>query len=540
MSLRIRLMGRPALVRDGAPAEMQGRKTWALLAYLLLEPLGATRRELVARLWSEAEDPQAAARWTLSQVRKALAPEAAIVERSGRLILEAAERVSVDINDLLEGRADAAAIELLAHGELLEDCDLDDSPEFSRWLTVQRARVASAVRDGLRWSASLLARHEPERALASAERVLLTDPYDEATHELIVEIHAARGDRTRAAEHVARATALFRNDLGIDLPKTVLRPLERPTPKMGAPLLLIDVQARALLETAQARGTAGDYAGAREISIRAAREAAANGDTALEVRAILLGVRSFTAGGIGTAREWGGQLQRALRLASDLGDPRLIADVEIERGRIAAMDGSYGAAEASLHRAEKLAAGTGDPGSAAWARAMIGVCRFERGDLEAAEADLRSAAAVIPVPYVLASQARALLGLGRRTDARVLADQAVAVAETHSRIGPLQWALIAAAEVRLAEGDLDAAEHLAGRLLTISRETRAPSMQAMGLRILAQLAMARADPARAAELLREAVEVAKTESHRWIVATVMADLERIERHSQTPAHTLAT
>ena len=36
--LEIRLLGAPALLRDGTPVPLTGRKTWGLLAYLLLEP----------------------------------------------------------------------------------------------------------------------------------------------------------------------------------------------------------------------------------------------------------------------------------------------------------------------------------------------------------------------------------------------------------------------------------------------------------------------------------------------------------------------
>src|SRR2546425_562363 len=69
MPLRVRLLGRPALEHDGASRRLEGHKPWALLTYLLLEPRPPTRRELADLLWSEADDPLGAVRWSLSQVR---------------------------------------------------------------------------------------------------------------------------------------------------------------------------------------------------------------------------------------------------------------------------------------------------------------------------------------------------------------------------------------------------------------------------------------------------------------------------------------
>lgn len=74
MSLSIRLLGRPTIAEatehGERPRVLAGQKPWALLAYLLLSAKGATRRELAETLWPEAEDPLAAARWSILQVRR--------------------------------------------------------------------------------------------------------------------------------------------------------------------------------------------------------------------------------------------------------------------------------------------------------------------------------------------------------------------------------------------------------------------------------------------------------------------------------------
>jgi DNA-binding SARP family transcriptional activator len=47
MVLRIRLLGRPSIERpDGAAYRLRSRKSWALLAYLLLSEVAPTRSQL--------------------------------------------------------------------------------------------------------------------------------------------------------------------------------------------------------------------------------------------------------------------------------------------------------------------------------------------------------------------------------------------------------------------------------------------------------------------------------------------------------------
>ena len=83
MALDLQLLGQPAITRDGLPVSLSGRKPWGLLAFLLLEP-HPTRREVASRLVPEANDPLAALRWLLHQVRRAIEPEGTIVELDGR------------------------------------------------------------------------------------------------------------------------------------------------------------------------------------------------------------------------------------------------------------------------------------------------------------------------------------------------------------------------------------------------------------------------------------------------------------------------
>ncbi len=531
MALRVRLLGRPVLERDGNPRRLEGRKTWALLSYLLLEERAPTRRELAERLWSDADDPLGAERWALSQVRKALEPGAEIVGRDGRLSLEPRGQMFVDATSLLRGDWDEESIEDLVGGELLDGMTFDEAPSFDDWLTIQRVRIATAASEALRWAATLLSHREPDRALAIAERALRGEPFDDALHELVVDIHVAKGERERARSYLEHVRRRYRDELHIEAPASMARPLERPARSVAEPLLRLDVQARALLETAEVRFKAGDYAGAREIALRAAREAAVSGDRALEARALICGSKNYTAGGVGTSKEWTGLLQHALRLASELGDRSAMAEIECERGRISAIEGRYGAAEAAFRRTLRQAEEIGDTKLVGWARAMLGLCHADRCDFASAEEELRTA---LPEagwsPYLMAALGRVLVSTARVDEGKAFADAAVARAEREGLLAPLPWALIQAGEARLIEGDREGAADRFTRALTISTETGNRSWQALSLRGLGLVARAAGDAQRALALLREALAREQGgQGHRWIVASILADLVEAEQ-----------
>lgn len=173
---------------------MAGRKPWALLAFLLLESTGPSRRELADRALPEADDPLAAVRWALLQVRRSIAP-ALVVEVDGRFTIADRARFEVDVDALVSGRADPANVDVLAGGELLEGFAFDEAPDLDRWLTLQRSRLRSASAETLLWAATVLAPTDPGRAGVLAERAAALDPFDDAIHELIVDCHVRQGDR---------------------------------------------------------------------------------------------------------------------------------------------------------------------------------------------------------------------------------------------------------------------------------------------------------------------------------------------------------
>jgi DNA-binding SARP family transcriptional activator len=79
MSITIQLLGRPSITRgSSAGYKLRSRKSWGLLAYLILSERPAARSQLASLLFAEADDPVRALRWCLAEIRRALGDEGSV------------------------------------------------------------------------------------------------------------------------------------------------------------------------------------------------------------------------------------------------------------------------------------------------------------------------------------------------------------------------------------------------------------------------------------------------------------------------------
>ena len=96
--LSIQLLGRPGLEIDGASGyRFRSRKSWAVLAFLLLSERPPTRTQLASLLFAEADDPMRALRWCLAEIRRGLGPAASSTATPWMLTLPAGTTVDVDV-----------------------------------------------------------------------------------------------------------------------------------------------------------------------------------------------------------------------------------------------------------------------------------------------------------------------------------------------------------------------------------------------------------------------------------------------------------
>src|SRR6185436_13761749 len=102
-------LGPPTIERDGrAVRPPRGGKSWALLSYLLLAERPPSRTHLAELLFTEANDPLGALRWTLAELRRVLGPS--VVLTGDPVTATLGPDVSVDV---LSADLDSAGGDLL-------------------------------------------------------------------------------------------------------------------------------------------------------------------------------------------------------------------------------------------------------------------------------------------------------------------------------------------------------------------------------------------------------------------------------------------
>ena len=200
-TLVIRLLGRPEIERDGGVmVPPRGHKAWAVLAYVVLAERPVARARLAGLLFSDAEDPLGAVRWTLAELRRALGVPDML--RGDPLELGLPAGAVVDVLAVASGDPDPE----LVRGALLEGVDPGAGAVFDAWLLVERRRLAGVCEAVLRDAAlRALASGAALDAATLASRALALNEFDESTHELLVRCLARAGDvgrRSASRQHL--------------------------------------------------------------------------------------------------------------------------------------------------------------------------------------------------------------------------------------------------------------------------------------------------------------------------------------------------
>ena len=353
MKIAIRLFGKPRIDRDGVPASPpRGRKTWALLAYLLLCERPPPRSRVASLLFSEADDPLGALRWTLADLRRTLgSPEAATGDP---LVLTLPPDADVDVLALTAPGEGAPFKE--PDGELLEGMVFPSSSVFESWLGVTRRRLEGAARAMAHDEAlARLTVGDTDRAIELAAEMVSQDPLDQSGQELLIR-SLARAGRTQAAERqLAECEALFLRELGT-APGSELRIAADET---GLAVDAVGDADAALgqLEAGQAALGAGSVEPGVEILRQCCVEADASGDAALKARALAALGSALVHAVRGRDEEGALRLHAALRLAEECGERGTAAIACRELGFIDVLAGRAPSAGRWLMRASDLAEG---------------------------------------------------------------------------------------------------------------------------------------------------------------------------------------
>jgi TolB-like protein/two-component SAPR family response regulator len=220
-TLKLRLLG-PFSARwsDGESVGLTARKARALLAFLAVEPRGASRERVAALLWGDLSDQRARhnLRQTLSAIRSACGP--VVATRGDRLELDT-ECCTADVIDFqrLAGATDREALSrclALYAGDLLEDVSPREE-DFESWLRGARERLRGRACDAMdRLVEQLVAGERFDDAVEALNRRLAMDPACEPAHRRLMEVYARTGRRTEALRQYEACVRALDRELGVE------------------------------------------------------------------------------------------------------------------------------------------------------------------------------------------------------------------------------------------------------------------------------------------------------------------------------------
>jgi TolB-like protein/DNA-binding SARP family transcriptional activator len=208
----------------GGPVSLPMRKSRAVLAYLALHPDKAQPREhLAGLLWSDRAERQAhnSLSQAVTPLRKALAecsPAPLRIEADSITFVSSAAEVDVLTFERLLASgtpADLERAEALYRGDLLDAIGVRD-PVFEEWLGFERERLRGLAVGALNDLLTHRCEEDgPERLVATAQRLLKFDPFQEKAHRALMRCYMAQGQTGLALRQYDICAGVLEKELGV-------------------------------------------------------------------------------------------------------------------------------------------------------------------------------------------------------------------------------------------------------------------------------------------------------------------------------------
>lgn len=524
MVLRLRLIGRLGLERDGQPIPgPRGHKTWAVLGRLVRSPRPVSRQLLVDELFADADDPMGALRWSLAELRRKTGLPDAF--RGNPVSLGPAADLAIDVNELSRCVQEGD----IPEGRFLEGVDVKGSPGFESWLLVERQRVDSEVLSELRQAAlRALSGRQFDRAVALSSAMVRRAPLEEGPHILLVKALASAGNADAAIRQADVSEAMFAAELGVNATPAI-RAAARPAIASPVP----GVSARATAKSLCEAGLAALSAGAADAGIECLRGASAAAEASGEKELLSRCLTELGTALVHSIRGYDDEGSVVLTAAADLavaaGAELIAAKALSELAYVDVLAGRRASAAAYLETAGSLA--NGDlPLAAAiagfeamnlsdWGRLETGAERFQ----EALELS-RSAGAVRRESWNLGLGARSLFILGRMDEAAEWARRSCEIARNERWTAFRPWPEAWLGHVRLAGGERPAAvREQAEATFALARQLQDPCWEGLAAKTIGLTHLAEGNADTALEWLKNAGILCGrvTDSYSWVQIDIL-------------------
>jgi DNA-binding SARP family transcriptional activator len=507
MSLEVQLLGRPVITSDvGAGYRFRSRKSWALLAYLVLHDRPPTRAHLASLLFGEADDPLRALRWNLSEIRRALGPGTEL--EGDPVALNLPDDAVVDVDVVARGEWSDAVLLPGLGSDLLDSLNVKGAAGFESWLLSEQRRLAGASEAILHEAAlGSMARGRLTDAIGFAVRASAMNPLQENHQALLIWLYRAGGDEAAAQRQYAMFAAMTDAELGVapgPSAETALRG-RTAAPEAGP-------NAASLAAIVEA-GRAAVSAGAIVAGVASLRTAVAMADAG-ELQDSRIAARQALGEALihslrGHDEEGVANLYDALELARVDSDRSAIAQATAELGYVDYLRANYQRAEVWL--TQTLDHSDGSPWILAKATTYLGSVESDRGDYPRASVLLADAVEHARRAGDARREAFAYSMIGRIDLLREDLDAAASHLDTSMHLTArehwlsfLPWPQAMRGEVELRRGNIEGASELLQQAFARACQLGDPCWEGMAARSLALVADARGEVDAAFDVLADA------------------------------------
>lgn len=506
MGVVINLLGNPSLETEQGPAyRFRSRKSWALLAFLLLAERPPSRIQVGDLLFGTADDPLRALRWSLTELRQALGDESTV--EGDPIVLSLPEDSTVDVDVLTRGHWGAAVALPGLGSDFLEGMAFRDAPAFESWLLSMRSRFGAATEAALHEAAlSSISAGSYLDAVQHAVRLTGINPYDENHQALLIRSYRMAGDEQAARRQYDNCVDLYSRELGVEPGPAVRNAMLAPL--YGSDHIDEVASVKATIEA----GVAAMAAGAADSGVDSLRAAVALADRSAVPRLRVESRLALAEAVIHSLRGEDEEGTTVLHVARDIDlveDRDLATRVRIELGYVDFLRARYDQAEQSLTSALELCGNS--KALVAKAKTYLGSVKNDQGEypealsllteaveLSAAVADERTAA------YARAMLGRAHLLRGDLAEAADMLDASIVLSKRQHWLAFLPWPQALLGETQLALGKVSDAVETLDRAFAQACQLGDPCWEGASARGLALAADAQGETDRAFEVMAEA------------------------------------
>ncbi len=216
MIVDVQFLGKPKILIDGIPIELEQKKAQALLIYVLYNG-SSTRDELAELLWCDypAEGARRNLRNSLYNMKTVIGKDILVTKGHSfiRVSPDVTLRKDIDLFIMEDSRKQLLSLDSYV---FLDRFYLKNCPEFDNWITsIRNVYEKLMVKRFSNELHASIAKRADRRTEICAMRILEIDPYHEEAGRALMQVYMARGDYNTATACYQKLKYRLEEDLSV-------------------------------------------------------------------------------------------------------------------------------------------------------------------------------------------------------------------------------------------------------------------------------------------------------------------------------------